>query len=189
METGVDAGSMLVPELVWLSSVSIRVVGGLIMFMPMLMGVAGVFCGVGICVEDISIPGMSGMGGCWVCARRGSAVSKTSGSNVVACQWDMVIPSLEDCVVGRQRLENAVRRARQERTQIRRVMRGGGGGDAVRRVTGDKRKGRTSLFSEGVKTAIDGVGCLISAELTTAGCCCAAQQEGSVWLWGAGFGQ
>ncbi len=77
----------------------------------------------------------------------------------------------------------------QERNQIRRVMRGGGGGDAVSRVMGNERKGTTSLFSEGVKTTMDGTGCLTSADVTAGGCCCAAQQEGRVWLWGAGFGQ
>src|SRR5216684_2761089 len=44
MDVGVEAGSMLVPELVWLSSVSMRVVGGFIMCMSMVIGVAGVFC-------------------------------------------------------------------------------------------------------------------------------------------------
>ena len=68
-------------------------------------------------------------------------------------------------------------------------MRGGGGGDAVSRVTGDERKGATSLLGKGVKTAMDGTGCLTSAEVTAGGCCCAAQQEGRVWLCGAGFGQ
>jgi hypothetical protein len=66
MEVGVDAGSMLVPELVWLSSVSMRLVGGFIMFMSfgvMLIEVAGVFCGMGICDDGISVPGISGMGG------------------------------------------------------------------------------------------------------------------------------
>ena len=104
IDVGVDAGSMLVPELVWLSSVSMRVVGGFIMSMfmeVMFIGAAGVFCAVGICMEGMSIPGMSGMGGCLVCAWKGSAANKTSGSNVVACLWGMVIPSLEDCV-GRQ---------------------------------------------------------------------------------------
>jgi hypothetical protein len=77
----------------------------------------------------------------------------------------------------------------QEKDQIRRVMRGGGGGDAVRRVTGDERKGATSFLINGIKTAMDEAGCLISADVTAGGCCCAAQQEGSVWLFGAGFGQ
>src|ERR1700745_1883809 len=81
MEVGVDAGSMLVPELVWASSVSIRVVGDFIIFISMLIGVAGLFCGAGICGEGISISGMSGMGGCLVWAWRGSATSKTSGGN------------------------------------------------------------------------------------------------------------
>jgi hypothetical protein len=112
MDVGVDAGSMLVPELVWASSVSMRVVGGFIMFMSVLIGVAGAFCGMGICGEGMFMPGMSGTGGCVVCARRGSAASKTSGSNLVACLWGMVIPSLEDCVIGRQRWENAERRER-----------------------------------------------------------------------------
>jgi len=54
---------------------------------------------------------------------------------------------------------------------------------------GDERKSETSLLGNGAKAAIDGTGCLISAEVTAGGCCCAAQQEGTVWLWGAGFGQ
>src|ERR1700746_1351446 len=87
MDVGVDAGSMLVPELVWASSVSMRVVGDFIIFMSVLIGVAGAACGMGICGEGMSMPGMGGMGGCLVCARRGSAASKTSGSNVVACLW------------------------------------------------------------------------------------------------------
>src|SRR6266852_5725970 len=62
METGVEGGSTLVPELVWLSSASMRVVAGFIMFMfmSMFIGVAGPFCGMGICMDCISIPGMSG---------------------------------------------------------------------------------------------------------------------------------
>ncbi len=75
----------------------------------------------------------------------------------------------------------------QERDQIRRVM--GGGGDAVSRVTGDERKGATSLLSRGVKTEMDGTGCVTSADVTAGGCCCAAQQEGRVSLRGARFGQ
>jgi len=79
---------------------------------------------------------------------------------VVASLWDMVIPSLKtawsaDSVWGTLRGAKG-----QERNQIRRVMRGGGGGDAVSRVTGDERKSTTSLFSEGVKTAMDGNGLL-----------------------------
>jgi hypothetical protein len=46
---------------------------------------------------------MSGMGGCLVCAWIGSAADKTSGSKEVASLWDMVIPSLEDSMVGIQR--------------------------------------------------------------------------------------
>jgi hypothetical protein len=42
----VDAGSMLVPEFVWLSSVSMRVVAGFIM--SILIGFEGVFGGIGI---------------------------------------------------------------------------------------------------------------------------------------------
>src|SRR5271155_941042 len=58
MGTGVEAGSMLVPEEVWASSASIRVVGGL--DMSMLMSIS---LGLGF-----SIPGMSGIGLC--CAWR-----------------------------------------------------------------------------------------------------------------------
>src|SRR5580704_7549123 len=58
MATGVDAGSMLVPELVWASSASMRVAGG--SYMSMLMS---------IWVDlDFSMPGMSGIGLC--CAWR-----------------------------------------------------------------------------------------------------------------------
>jgi len=69
----------------------------------MFNGVAGAFCGMGICVECVSIPGMSGMGDCLVCAWMEGATNRTSGSNVVASLWDMVIPSLEDRIVGGQR--------------------------------------------------------------------------------------
>src|SRR6266851_6108463 len=110
METGVEGGSTLVPELVWLSSASMRVVAGFIMFMFMSIGVAGAFCGMGICMDCVSIPGMSGMGDCLVCAWMEGTANRTSGSNVVASLWDMVIPSLEDCMIGRQRSGNAARR-------------------------------------------------------------------------------
>src|SRR5258705_10564994 len=110
METGVEGGSMLVPELVWLSSASMRLVGGFIMFMSMFIGAAGVFCCAGICMDCISMPGMSGMRDCLTCAWMEGAVNRTSGSNVVASLWDMVIPSLDDCMVGGQRLEDAARR-------------------------------------------------------------------------------
>jgi hypothetical protein len=68
-------------------------------------------------------------------------------------------------------------------------MCGGGGGDTLRRVTGDERRGATSLLGKKGKTAMDGAGCLTSVEVTAGNCCCAAQQEGRVWLRGAGFGQ
>src|SRR5258707_10248159 len=107
METCVEGGSTLVPELVWLSSASMRVVAGFIMFMFMFMsmfiGVAGAFCGMGICMDCKSIPGMSGMGDCLVCAWMEGATNRTSGSNVVSSLWDIVIPSLEDCMIGGQR--------------------------------------------------------------------------------------
>ena len=47
MEVGVDVGSMLVPELVWLSSVSMRVVEGLIMFIWVFIWFGGVLCCAG----------------------------------------------------------------------------------------------------------------------------------------------
>jgi hypothetical protein len=125
IDVGVDAGSMLVPELVWLSSVSMRVVGGFIMFMfigILLAGAAGVFCGLGICMDCISMPGMSDIGGCLVCAWMEGAANRTSGSNVVASLRGMGIPSLEDCVSAdsvRTTLQGA---NEQERDQIRRVM-------------------------------------------------------------------
>src|SRR5258707_13035486 len=87
-----------------------RSVGGFIMFM--FIGVAGVFCGAGICMDCISMPGMSGMGVSLVCAWMEGAVNRTSASNVVASLWDMGIPSLEDCVVGGQREEDAARHER-----------------------------------------------------------------------------
>ncbi len=80
METGVDGGSMLVPELVWRSSASMRVVGGVIMFIE----VAGAFCGIDICGECMSIPGMSGGGGCLVCALVGTVANRTSENEVAA---------------------------------------------------------------------------------------------------------
>jgi hypothetical protein len=62
METGVDAGSMVVPDVVWLSSDSMRLVGGVILPISIgvagFIGVAGVLCGMG----------MLGMGDCVVCA-------------------------------------------------------------------------------------------------------------------------
>ena len=70
MEAGVDGGSMLVPEVVWLSSASMRLVAGFIMFMP-LMFIPGSICMFveGVCSFDaglslMSMPGMSGMEGC-----------------------------------------------------------------------------------------------------------------------------
>jgi hypothetical protein len=75
-----------------------RLVGGFIM--SMFFDVAGVLCGMGICVECMSIPGMSGMRGCLVCAWRKSAVDRRSGSKTAAGLWNMVIPSLDSCMVG-----------------------------------------------------------------------------------------
>ena len=56
-------------------------------------------------------------------------------------------------------------------------------------MTAEERKRISSLFSEGVKIAMDGTGCFTSADVMAGGCGCAAQQVGTVWLWGAGFGQ
>jgi len=47
----------------------------------------------------------------------------------------------------------------------------------------------TSLSSEGVKRAMERTDCLTSVDVMAGPCCCAAQQEGRVWLCGAGFGQ
>ena len=54
---------------------------------------------------------------------------------------------------------------------------------------GEEGKRISSLFSEGVHTAMERTGCFTSVDVMAAGCCCAAQQEGRAWLWGAGFGQ
>ena len=61
---------MLVPEVVWASSVSMSVVEGFMvpMFMPFMsmgifIGVAWLSCGVGFCVAGVFIPGMSGISG------------------------------------------------------------------------------------------------------------------------------
>jgi hypothetical protein len=76
--------------------------------------VPGVFFGMGICVECMSIPGLSGMGGCClVCAFVGSIADSTSASIVAFDRKRMVIPSLEDCVVAYS-VENAGRREGQE---------------------------------------------------------------------------
>jgi hypothetical protein len=69
METGVEGGSALVPEVVWASSASMRLAGGfimsielpIVMFVSILFGGAPVVCGVGFCVAGISMPGISGM--------------------------------------------------------------------------------------------------------------------------------
>ena len=36
---------------------------------------------------------------------------------------------------------------------------------------------------------MDRTGCFTSTDVMAGGCCCAAQQDGTLWLWGAGFGQ
>jgi hypothetical protein len=52
----------------------------------------------------------------------------------------MVIPSLEDCIAGRQR-ERTLQGAReQEWNQIRRAIRGGEEGGAINRVMREERK-------------------------------------------------
>src|SRR6266481_6709085 len=112
METGVDAGSTLVPELVWLSSASMRVVGGFIISMFIFIGAVGLFCGAGICMDCISMPGMSGMGVSLVCAWMEGAVNRTSGSNVVASLWGMGFLLLKIAWVGGQREEDAARHER-----------------------------------------------------------------------------
>jgi hypothetical protein len=56
-------------------------------------------------------------------------------------------------------------------------------------MTGDERKRINSLFSDEGKIAMDWTGGFTSADVMAGGCCCAAQQEGTLWLWGAGFGQ
>ena len=66
MGTGVEGGSTLVPEFMRSSSTSMRLVAGFIMSMFMLIADVGVLC----CGACMSMPGMSCMGGCVVCARR-----------------------------------------------------------------------------------------------------------------------
>jgi hypothetical protein len=65
METGVDGGSALVPEVVWLSSDSMRVVGGFIMLGCMFMVMPGA-------------SGISGMEGCGFWAMRYRGDERTS---------------------------------------------------------------------------------------------------------------
>jgi hypothetical protein len=79
----------------------------------MLGGVAGVLFGMGICVEGLSISGMSGMGDCLVCAFAGIVADSMSASIVATDLWCMVIPSLEDCVAATS-VKNAGRREGQE---------------------------------------------------------------------------
>lgn len=137
--TGVDAGSMLVPELVWLSSDSMRVVGGFIMSID----VAGVPGGIGVCEEGWFIPGMSGMGDGLSCARMNGVAKNASESRVAGRVERMLIPSLEDCGFGKQHGQRCKTFREQERSQIRRAMRGGCGGDAVSRAMQGVPKGAT----------------------------------------------
>ena len=103
MDVGVDAGSMLVPELVWLSSVSMRVVGGFIMFMLRVHRVAGCSAARVFAWRACPCRACRAWAAVWSAHGGEAQLIETSGSNVVACLWGMVIPSLEDCVVGRQR--------------------------------------------------------------------------------------
>jgi hypothetical protein len=89
-----------------------------------------------------SIPGMFGMG-CFVCAQVESVADKTSGSKIGADLRSNGIPSLEDCVVGRQR--KTLRDARRSRgNQIRRVIRGGIGGEVANWMTRRRCEGAIS---------------------------------------------
>src|ERR1700722_6824209 len=115
---GVEGGSMLVPELVWLSSASTRLVGGFIMSIP--FGAAGAVWGMDSCME-----GMSDAEGCWVCASVKVAENRTNGSRVAASIWGMGIPSLEECIADRQRGWMLQGAKGQEWNQIRSAMRGG----------------------------------------------------------------
>jgi hypothetical protein len=81
--------------------------------MFMLGGVAGVLFVRDICVECMSIPGMSAMGDCLVCAFTGSVADSTNASVAAVSVWCIVIPSLEDCVAANS-VENAGRRESQE---------------------------------------------------------------------------
>jgi hypothetical protein len=68
MDTGVDAGSMLVPELVCASSSAMSVVGAFDMSIAISAEVAGAVLGMVIWAECGFIPGISGMEGCFVWA-------------------------------------------------------------------------------------------------------------------------
>src|ERR1700728_578992 len=88
METGVEGGSMLVPEVVWLSSASIRLTAGFIMSM-----------GGG---ADIFIPGMfcmSNMGGCFVWAKVAVEKAKTATNSAVESGERMDFLCLDGCEI------------------------------------------------------------------------------------------
>jgi hypothetical protein len=88
METGVEGGSMLVPEVVCLSSASIRVVAGFIMSM---MGGAGVFTPGMFC--------MSEMAGCFVWAKAAAAKAKTAANSAVESGERMDFLCLDGCEI------------------------------------------------------------------------------------------
>jgi hypothetical protein len=80
METGVDGGSALVPEVVWLSSDSMRVVGGFIMLgCIMLLGMFMV------------MPGASGMFGCGFWAMRDRGDDRTSERKIAGRMRGMTV--------------------------------------------------------------------------------------------------
>jgi hypothetical protein len=73
MGTGAEGGSALVPEVVWASSASMRLVGCVIIFMD-----------IDVCMELMSMPGMGGVEACcW--AARVSGTNTTSESR--APEW------------------------------------------------------------------------------------------------------
>lgn len=94
---------MLVPEVVWLSSISMRVVGGFIMSMGAGVAEEGCGMGIGICMDCMSNANTPGTVRCCVCAWLGSVAKRTNGNMVAASLGGMWIPSLEDCIAGTRR--------------------------------------------------------------------------------------
>ncbi len=148
METGVDGGSMLVPEVMWASSASMRLVAGFIVFMSMLAGFAPVVGGMGICMGRVSMPGISCIGGSVIWAWVESVANKTSANSVAASVWRMVIPSFDDFVIAGSVKERWKTRGSKE-NQIRRAMRGGEGGGSATRVADLEGRGAISWGSRG----------------------------------------
>jgi hypothetical protein len=94
METGVEGGSSLVPEVVWVSSAWMRVLDGFIM-LPIGMFI-GVCLSLDSCMELMSMPGMFGVEGCCCWAARVSGANTTSESRVQGPLLNMTDLSSED---------------------------------------------------------------------------------------------